>query len=165
MVHERHWLHHVEFIEWAMQYAECDIIGFWARGHLKSQTLNKLCQHTAYAVLLTPEPNKGLLFNHHYDEFGKEGSPLELKLAGFRADNKKKLQMRIIKTDGPGINCFYLLDFTNKQLAAVHRRFPTVRIIGITTPDHSNDDEAILAQMHKLSTQQQQYKQQPPLKK
>ena len=169
---ERMWRAQLEFTEMVLEAGEHSIIGFWAKDYPKARTLDTLCSATINAALFTREPHKqDFPFHFHYDEIqDKESSLYKYIDKQQEIVDARREEMRIPKHTSANLArslwCIYLLDFTPRDVSIVHKKFPHARIIGITTPDSKNDDDAILKTMHRFRREQMAaQKQQPDQKK
>lgn len=135
-VQERHWRIQVEFSEMVMEYAEKHVMGYWADSMPSTRTLDTLCSRTAYARVLSREPHDGLEYNHHYDEVNNPQSRFYKCIADWKKANPKA-----------GLACLYLMEFTPRDVRALHARFPKTRIVGITTPRRNGADAKEIAQI------------------
>lgn len=146
------------FTELVISHTEKDIIGFWNRHYPKKRTLDAIANHHPLAFVLCPEPHPQMAFNYHWDELGVPGSRFEKQIA------MAPVLHRAIATQlgvgpaqyggGPGIGTIYMVDFTPARIKTLRARFPTTRLVGITTPTTGkDDDEAIMATFAKLQQQ------------
>lgn len=159
---ERMWRTQLEFTEMVLEAGEHSIIGFWAKDYPKARTLDTLCSATINAALFTREPRKeDFPFHFHYDEIQNKDSGLYkyIETQQEMVDARRN-EMHIPRDSSANLSrtlwCIYLLDFTPRDISIVHKKFPHARIVGITTPDKKNDDDAILATMHRFKQEQQQ---------
>jgi hypothetical protein len=157
---ERMWRAQLEFTEMVLEAGEHCIIGFWATDYPKARTLDTLCSGTINAALLTRDPHKeDFPFHFHYDEVQNKDSELYRYIdAQQEMVDARRDEMRIPRHTSANLSrtlwCIYLLDFTPRDISIVRKKFPQARLIGITTPDKKNDDDAILATMKKFREQQ-----------
>lgn len=159
---ERGWRAQLEFTELVLDAGEHSVIGFWAPDYPKARTLDTLCSGTINAALLTREPHKAdFPFHFHYDEVKDDNSPL---FAYVRAQQevvesqRHKMRLPAVSSDhlSRSLWCIYMLDFTPADITVVRGKFPQARIVGITSPDKNNDEDAILALRQRIRLQQQQ---------
>lgn len=127
-----------DFLDLVIMNPEKDVLAYWHNKTPIAPTIDLLARRTANALVITRHPRQDSQQHFSYEDLANPGS----RLFSFVRDMVINVHGPIEEEEAP-VCAVYLVDYRPVDVLTVRLKFPRTRIVGITTPEPTDDAQML----------------------
>lgn len=127
-----------DFCDLVIRNPDKDVLAYWHNKAPIVSTVDLLARRTANALVVARRPIEGNRQHFSYEDLANPGS----RLFSFIRDMVSDVHGPVAEEEAP-VCAVYLIDYRPVDVLTVRLKFPRARIVGITTPLHTDDAQML----------------------